>query len=546
MANKYQRDFLISLKFKTEDITGNIDKIYSSIKSLQTAFSSQNLDMPTVEDGEKPFEYINKLVKQLNESINDVNSTFSITYQSVGKITNGIVELSQAFGDLSRKVTTFDKNGNITESMQPANAAKNIFGDNITAEEAISKQTEIYTTSLEELGDKTSKTLIKMGIQDAIKQMNDEVSSALKGNLEDIEKYVSDIQVIYDKNGKATKSYVTLMIDQYNKLKIGQEYKDVSVDVSGNLVSGTISTRIQNSASTNLERQRSDLLKEQTSLYKELFDIQKKMMSLDDTHQNEIDYLKEKKSQIESQIVSNNNLIQTEQKYQLLQDKEIALQDEYIDKLSKFKAVRADSQDTQRINSAIKAYQELKQAEIDLQKTKESGKASADTMQKEVENVNRLRNAVNQYEQTLLSNGKAIGQVQSYTEAKTKADREADIAISKLNDGIGRNTTSLNTISGSFARVTENVIKYNLAQFGLVENLQRVIQTVKELDEAMTNIRLVTGESAESARETMNSYSALAQELGATTIEVAEGKRLPSLNSFNCGKLLRALITKSL
>ena len=279
MANKYQKDFLISLKFKTEDITGNIDKIYSSIKSLQTAFSSQNLDMPTVEDGEKPFEYINKLVKQLNENINDVNSTFSITYQSVGKITNGIVELSQAFGDLSRKVTTFDKNGNITESMQPANAAKNIFGDNITAEEAIGKQTEIYTTSLEELGDKTSKTLIKMGIQDAIKQMNDEVSSALKDNLEDIEKYVSDIQVIYDKNGKATKSYVTLMIDQYNKLKIGQEYKDVSVDVSGNLVSGTISTRILNSASTNLERQRSDLLKEQTSLYKELFDIQKNFMS---------------------------------------------------------------------------------------------------------------------------------------------------------------------------------------------------------------------------------------------------------------------------
>ena len=53
------------------------------------------------------------------------------------------------------------------------------------------------------------------------------------------------------------------------------------------------------------------------------------------------------------------------------------------------------------------------------------------------------------------------------------------------------------------------------------QDIQKVIQYTKELDVAMTNIRVVTGASAEEAQTLARGYTQLAKELGVTTVEVA-------------------------
>ena len=54
-----------------------------------------------------------------------------------------------------------------------------------------------------------------------------------------------------------------------------------------------------------------------------------------------------------------------------------------------------------------------------------------------------------------------------------------------------------------------------------VRDIQKVIQITKQLNEVMTNIRIVTGENETAATSLMHSYNALAKELGSTTAEVA-------------------------
>lgn len=57
----------------------------------------------------------------------------------------------------------------------------------------------------------------------------------------------------------------------------------------------------------------------------------------------------------------------------------------------------------------------------------------------------------------------------------------------------------------------------------LVQGLRNTVQTIKELNVAMTDVQMVAMTSNEETAELANSYSKLAKQLGATTKEIAEG-----------------------
>lgn len=57
--------------------------------------------------------------------------------------------------------------------------------------------------------------------------------------------------------------------------------------------------------------------------------------------------------------------------------------------------------------------------------------------------------------------------------------------------------------------------------YGLIRQIKECIQTVVELDSAVTDLQIATGYSKEQTRELIREYSALAVQLGATTTEVA-------------------------
>lgn len=90
-----------------------------------------------------------------------------------------------------------------------------------------------------------------------------------------------------------------------------------------------------------------------------------------------------------------------------------------------------------------------------------------------------------------------------------------------------RGATSIwDVMANDIRRATMRIADFGIAAKVLnkiPQDIQKVIQYTKELDAAMTNIRIVGGYNEEQARNLMRSYTELGKTLGATTTEIAQG-----------------------
>lgn len=80
-------------------------------------------------------------------------------------------------------------------------------------------------------------------------------------------------------------------------------------------------------------------------------------------------------------------------------------------------------------------------------------------------------------------------------------------------------------IKSDISRATQRIVDFGLAAKVLNtarKEIQRVYQNILKLDEAMTNLRIVTGSNTEQAKSMMNAYNDLAMQLGTTTQAVAQ------------------------
>lgn len=80
-------------------------------------------------------------------------------------------------------------------------------------------------------------------------------------------------------------------------------------------------------------------------------------------------------------------------------------------------------------------------------------------------------------------------------------------------------------IKADIGRATQRIVDFGLAAKVLNtarKEIQQVYQNILKLDEAMTNLRIVTGANTEQAKSMMNAYNDLAMQLGTTTQAVAQ------------------------
>lgn len=87
------------------------------------------------------------------------------------------------------------------------------------------------------------------------------------------------------------------------------------------------------------------------------------------------------------------------------------------------------------------------------------------------------------------------------------------------------NRTIFDVIKSDIQRATMRITDFGLAAKVLNtarKEIQQVYQNILKLDEAMTNLRIVTGSNAEQAKSMMNTYNDLAMQLGTTTQAVAQ------------------------
>ena len=80
-------------------------------------------------------------------------------------------------------------------------------------------------------------------------------------------------------------------------------------------------------------------------------------------------------------------------------------------------------------------------------------------------------------------------------------------------------------IKADIGRATQRIVDFGLAARVLNtarKEIQQVYQNILKLNEAMTNLRIVTGSNTEQAKSMMNTYNDLAMQLGTTTQAVAQ------------------------
>ena len=208
----------------------------------------------------------------------------------------------------------------------------------------------------------------------------------------------------------------------------------------------------------------------------------------------------------------------------------------------------------------IKAIEEriayLKQEGENRRKITETGRTDAQNQQQQRQNYQSLKSDLQeiwnlenrlselqrdpkkhlaeiQYTQKLLSEKK--GQLNLEQRISTLGDdqandiRKAIKAQGELNGKIKAqgqdwkaNNQKVNELGDTIKKVFNYVLVYRGFQM-LQQGIQKCIDTMKELDKAFTDIRLVTGGTQEETNQLAQDYNKLAKELGATTQEVAEG-----------------------
>lgn len=129
--------------------------------------------------------------------------------------------------------------------------------------------------------------------------------------------------------------------------------------------------------------------------------------------------------------------------------------------------------------------------------------------------------------------------IQSYdtlnaqVEAGIPLTKEQIAAHSELAEKTKLAGTAFKTLGGdtkSFAHeigvAISRTISWSLAMgavYGTLNQIKDGIAFINELDEALTNIRIVTGDTAEATARLAMEYNAIAKELGTTTQQVAQG-----------------------
>lgn len=104
-------------------------------------------------------------------------------------------------------------------------------------------------------------------------------------------------------------------------------------------------------------------------------------------------------------------------------------------------------------------------------------------------------------------------------------DQQKAILSAQKFAGNRGNRTILDVIKSDIQRATMRITDFGLAAKVLNaarKEIQQVYQNILKLDEAMTNLRIVTGSNTEQAKSMMNAYNDLAMQLGTTTQAVAQ------------------------
>jgi len=98
--------------------------------------------------------------------------------------------------------------------------------------------------------------------------------------------------------------------------------------------------------------------------------------------------------------------------------------------------------------------------------------------------------------------------------------------VTKTNEGFRTTTASTDNFATSMGKVIGKIALWGVATgilYGSLKRIQEGVQFIKDLNQEMTNIGLVSGQTTSQLSGMASQFNSMAKELGATTLDMAEG-----------------------
>ncbi len=193
-------------------------------------------------------------------------------------------------------------------------------------------------------------------------------------------------------------------------------------------------------------------------------------------------------------------------------------------------SVASEKQGIKDLEEYSRVLKQITKRKIELADAEKSVESSTQKSNQAVESyVNELKQEILMLTTKLDLLEKGMTGTDALTEAtnnRALAEQRVKTAIAESNTKGKEQLTLVDKLKSSFKDYFNNFMSYGLvnnAMNAMTTAIRQSIDTVIELNTAMTDVQMVTGESAEQTAELAHQYSQMAKALGATTTEVANG-----------------------
>lgn len=203
-----------------------------------------------------------------------------------------------------------------------------------------------------------------------------------------------------------------------------------------------------------------------------------------------------------------------------------------LTKLKTFKTTKFDISDASDLTKEINLYQQL------LEKVKEQGNLETKIIVSKQEKASLTEKEYQRQLQVNLAEQKQLQQEiqqgdynnaeleNKISEQRIDNHNKINLANARAKDGIDATRTSLGSFWKEMKIALVRTIEWGVAMgsiYGTLRKIREGIEYLKELDKNLTNVRIVTGATADEMSKLASNYTALAKEMGATTNELLGG-----------------------
>ena len=193
-------------------------------------------------------------------------------------------------------------------------------------------------------------------------------------------------------------------------------------------------------------------------------------------------------------------------------------------------SVASEKQGIKDLEEHSRALKQITKRKIELAAAEKTVESSTQKSNQAVESyVNELKQEISMLTTKLDLLEKGMTGTDALTEAtenRALAEQRVKTAIAESNTKGKEQLTLVDKLKSSFKDYFNNFMSYGLvnnAMNSMTTAIRQSIDTVIELNTAMTDVQMVTGETASQTAELAREYSEMAQSLGATTTQIANG-----------------------